>query len=154
MTNKPSSSPKKAGSPRTAGPSGTCRAMATRLAQLREKMSELRQEEEKICHSLGQELSQCLIDAGALDVEFDVIVGGMVEVIAEAKAEAAAVCPEGENDARGQAHLERTQRTCPERSRRIEGWRKAGLTFQQGRRQPPSGGKEAQTFGTIAQDGG
>src|SRR4051812_46935576 len=57
-----------------------------KLAQLKEKMSALRQEEEKICQNLAQELSQCLINAQALEIDFDVFVGGMLEVITQAQA--------------------------------------------------------------------
>ena len=49
-------------------------------------MSVLRQEEEKIRQNLAQELSQCLINAQALEIDFDTLIGGMLEVITQAQA--------------------------------------------------------------------
>ena len=82
-----------------------------KLVQLKEKMSILRQEEEKIRQILTQESSQCLINAQALEIDFDTLVGGMLEVVTQAQAN--------------------RNKTCPEQSRRTEVWQKSGQKFRQ-----------------------
>jgi hypothetical protein len=81
----------------------TNKMMAYRLSQIKAKMAALQQEQGKIRHDWGQGLSQYLIEAEAFEVDFDTLVGGILEVIAEAKSNTS----------------------------RAEGWRKSGLIFQQ-----------------------
>ena len=80
-----------------------------KLAQLKEKMSTLRQEEEKIRQSLSQELSQCLINAQALEIDFDTLIGGILEVVTQAN----------------------SNKPSPEQSRKTEAWQKSGQKFRQ-----------------------
>lgn len=56
-----------------------------KLAQLKEKMKTLQQEEEEIYQNLSQELSQCLFDFRAFDIDFDTLIGGIFEVVTEAQ---------------------------------------------------------------------
>ena len=56
-----------------------------RLTDIRQKMMALRQEESKIQHDLSGELSKILVDVQALEIDFDVLIGGILEVIAQSK---------------------------------------------------------------------
>jgi len=78
-----------------------------RLAQLKERMAVLQQEQERTCRNLAQELSECLITAGSLEVDFDTLIGGILDVIAEARTN----------------------------SSKAEGWKKSGGMFRQQWRQ-------------------
>lgn len=102
---------------RSANP--TQKDLLHRLTNIREKLSSLRQEEDKISHKLShefaQELSKYLISANAIEIDFNVLLGGMLEVIT-------------------QAHKD-IQKSCPELSRRVEAWQKSGQMFRQNRRQ-------------------
>src|SRR4051794_17905537 len=100
-------------SKQTANP--TSKMMVYRLGQLRQKVATLQQEQDKIRQTLGQGLLQCLIDAEAFEGDFDALVGGILEVVTEIK-----------ND---------DGKVYPERSRRVEAWKKSGLMFQQHRNQ-------------------
>ena len=93
----------------------TSKMMAYRLGQLRQKMATLRQEQDNIRQTLGQGLLQCLVDAEAFEVDFDALVGGILEAIVEIK-----------ND---------DGKDYPERRRRVEAWKKSGSTFQYHRNQ-------------------
>ena len=104
-------------SKQTASP--TSKMMAYRLGQLRQKMATLQQEQDKIRQTLGQGLLQCLNDVEAFEGNFDALVGGILEVVTEIKNDDGKVCPERN----------------PERSRRVEAWKKSGLMFQQHRKQ-------------------
>lgn len=48
----------------------------------------LRQEESKIQHDLSGELSKILVDVQALEIDFDVLIGGVLEVISQSKTDA------------------------------------------------------------------
>ncbi len=85
--------------------SPTNKMMAYRLAQIKGKMATLQQEQDKIRQNFCQGLSQYLIEAEAFEVDFDILVGGIIEVIADAKAN----------------------------TNRAEGWKKSGLAFQHNR---------------------
>ncbi len=61
--------------------------MAYRLAQIKGKMATLQQEQDKIRQNFCQGLSQYLIEAEAFEVDFDILIGGVIEVIANLKAE-------------------------------------------------------------------
>ena len=87
-------------------------------------MSALRQEEEKIRSNLSQGVSQFLVDAGALEIDFDILVGGVLDVIAEAKANLNSP--------------NQSERACPERSRKVERWQKAGQMFHRSKGQKRS----------------
>jgi hypothetical protein len=58
-----------------------------KLELLKEKRQAIQDEEERISKDIAFELSQNLIDCGALYIDFDVFIGGMLEVIEKAKKE-------------------------------------------------------------------
>lgn len=64
--------------------------LLNRLTHIREKLSSLRQEEDKInqklSHEYAQSLSKCLMDTNAIEIDFNVLLGGILEVISVAKA--------------------------------------------------------------------
>lgn len=100
-------------------PNPSKKELLNRLTNIREKLSTLRQEEDKINQTLSQEyaqdLSRYLIDANAIEIDFNILLGGMLEVVSVAKTN--------------------SNRASPELSRRTEVWQKAGLMFQRNRRQ-------------------
>lgn len=104
----------------------TTKVFAHRLAQLKEKMAALRQEEERICQSLAHDLAQCLIHAQALEMDFDTLIGGVLEVVNQA-----------------QANL---TKACPVQSQRLEAWKKSGEKFRR-RLGDPRGQNERNTGG-------
>ncbi|MCE3230504.1 MAG: hypothetical protein K0R52_432 [Alphaproteobacteria bacterium] len=87
----------------------TRRALGHRLTQVTEKMTALQREQDEICQDLSQnisrELTQCLVDAKALDIEFNILMGGILEVVSQAKADTS----------------------------KAEAWRKSGQTFHERR---------------------
>ncbi len=84
-------------------------------------MSALRQEEEKIRNNLSQGVSQFLVDAGALEIDFDILVGGVLDVIAEAKANLNSP--------------NQSEKECSEQNRKVERWQKAGQMFHRSKGQ-------------------
>ncbi len=110
-------------------PNSTARH-TTKLIQLKEKMATLRQEEEKICQTLAQDLAQCLINAQALEIDFDTLIGGILEVVNQAQAN-------GNNP-------------TPEQSQKLEVWKKSGQKFR--RRVSGSRGQNEQNRGDEKQE--
>jgi hypothetical protein len=93
-----------------------------RLTSIRNKLSTLRQEEDKInqklSHEYAQSLCKYLMDAKATEIDFNVLLGGMLEVIELAKAN----------------------------SNRREAWQKSGLKFCRHRRQKQTSIAEGTTL--------
>lgn len=69
----------------------TINSPTKKLASLREKIAALQQEEAKICSDLSHELSQHLVNAQALDIDFNVLMGGLLDVISQSKTDAVKV---------------------------------------------------------------
>jgi hypothetical protein len=65
----------------------TTTSPAKKLQGIRKKIETLQQEETKICRNLAQELSRHLIAAHALEIDFDILIGGVLGVITESKAD-------------------------------------------------------------------
>lgn len=55
------------------------------LGALKEKRRVLQEKEDKIKAEILTDLSTCLIDANALEVDFDILIGGILDVIKKAQ---------------------------------------------------------------------
>lgn len=106
-------------------PNPSKKELLHRLTNIREKLSSLRQEEDKInqklSHEYAQDLSKYLLDANAIEIDFNILLGGMLEIVSLAKGN--------------------SNRATPELSRRTEVWQKSGMMFQRNRKQE-SGSRE------------
>ena len=56
-----------------------------KLDSIKEKISALREEEQKIQDSIVEEFKKFLVTSRAIEIDFDVIVGGLLEVIQKSK---------------------------------------------------------------------
>jgi hypothetical protein len=52
-----------------------------KLEALKEKGKDLQSKIERIKSDILADLSVCLVDANALDIDFDILIGGMLEVV-------------------------------------------------------------------------
>ena len=55
------------------------------LEALKEKRKTLQEKEDKIKSELLARLSTCLVDANALEVDFDILMGGILDIIKKAQ---------------------------------------------------------------------